>query len=146
QAIVRIVSQLVREGIAPKNIAVLTPYRGQLRALTDRLRQAGIPLDDPERDPVGPQQLLFAPVRTGGVAVGTVHRFQGGERDVVIFSAVISQSRSLAFTNQRVNLINVAVSRARKHLVVVGNRKLLARGRITRELVGAIADDNWVAV
>jgi superfamily I DNA and/or RNA helicase len=71
----------------------------------------------------------------GGVATGTVHRFQGGERRVVLFSTVVTEERSLRFLNGRVNLVNVAVSRAREHLVVVGSPEILRRGPYSRLLV-----------
>ena len=70
-----------------------------------------------------------------GVAMGTVHRFQGGERRLIIFTTVATQQRSLTFLNGRVNLTNVAVSRAREHLVVVGSRRILCEGPYTRFLV-----------
>jgi len=138
------VGELVREGIQPHRIAVLTPYRGQLRALYQGLRAAGIPQEEPERaEPISDQAQLFSMSKPRGVALGTVHRFQGGERDVVILSTVVSRPRSLAFTNSRLNLVNVAVSRARLHLVVVGNRELLGRGAVTSVLVNAVPAEAW---
>ena len=74
-----------------------------------------------------------------------LHRFQGGERDVVILSTVVSREASLRFTNERVNLVNVAVSRARCHLILVANPELLARGEITKELVAAVGDEGWLS-
>lgn len=140
----RIVVDLVRAAhIAPGRIAVLTPYRGQLRALRDGLSAARIPLAEPPADPFA-APTLFDPGPAAGVALGTVHRFQGGERDIVILSAVVSENRSLAFTNGRVNLINVAVSRARLHLVVVGDPEVLSRGHVTATLVRAIPADSWL--
>ena len=144
RAVVRIVVDLVRAAhIAPGRIAVLTPYRGQLRALRDGLSAARIPLAEPPADPFA-APTLFDPGPAAGVALGTVHRFQGGERDIVILSAVVSENRSLAFTNGRVNLINVAVSRARLHLVVVGDPEVLSRGHVTATLVRAIPADSWL--
>jgi superfamily I DNA and/or RNA helicase len=40
---------------------------------------------------------LFGPTPAGGVAIGTLHRFQGAERDVVILSTVINRRASLSF-------------------------------------------------
>ena len=143
--VVRLLRRLRRDRIRPEQIAVLTPYRGQLRALQTALRAAGLPLED--RDvTVSDAPTLFETRPAGGIAIGTVHRFQGGERDVVILSTVASRPSSLAFTNTRVNLINVAVSRAKQHLVVVGDPTLLARGRVTRTLVEAIPTEGWLDV
>ncbi len=57
-------------------------------------------------------------------AAATAHRFQGGERDVMIFSSVVAPGiapRSATWVEDQRNLINVAASRARQHLIVVGH-------------------------
>ena len=57
--------------------------------------------------------------------VDTVHRFQGDERDLMIFSPVVSDGMSdgaLGFLRSNRNLFNVAITRARAALVVVGDR------------------------
>ena len=56
--------------------------------------------------------------------VGTAHRFQGDERDVMIFSSVLApgiSNRSAKWVQSNRPLINVAVSRAREQLIVIGN-------------------------
>jgi hypothetical protein len=69
------------------------------------------------------------------VRVGTAHTFQGGECETVLFSTVLSvdaKPGTVAWLEGERNLINVAVSRARKRLVVFGNREELRRlGAIT---------------
>lgn len=58
--------------------------------------------------------------------VDTVHKFQGDERDVIIFSPVVSdgtKSQSLQFLKSTGNLFNVAITRARSLLVTVGNKE-----------------------
>jgi hypothetical protein len=56
------------------------------------------------------------------IVVGTVHSLQGAERDVVIFSPVydVNAAHSLFFDND-VNMLNVAVSRARNSFLVFGD-------------------------
>jgi len=59
-------------------------------------------------------------------AVDTVHGFQGDERDVIFFSPVLSLGVSdgtLRFLNGHGNLFNVAITRARSELIVVGDRQ-----------------------
>lgn len=54
----------------------------------------------------------------------TVHRFQGDERDLIIFSTVISkelQSGAKTFLLKTGNLFNVAITRARAKLLIVGD-------------------------
>ena len=59
----------------------------------------------------------------------------GGERRVVLFTTVVSRPRSLTFLNDRVNLMNVAVSRAREQLLIIGAPDVLLQGQFTRLLV-----------
>jgi very-short-patch-repair endonuclease len=58
--------------------------------------------------------------------VDTVHGFQGDERDVIIFSPVVSLGvgeSTLRFLKRHGNLFNVAITRARSELIVVGDRQ-----------------------
>jgi very-short-patch-repair endonuclease len=58
--------------------------------------------------------------------VDTVHGFQGDERDVIFFSPVVSLGvgeSTLRFLKSHGNLFNVAITRARSELVVVGDRQ-----------------------
>ncbi|AKG05346.1 hypothetical protein AAV35_011530 [Salimicrobium jeotgali] len=57
------------------------------------------------------------------VVVGTVHSLQGAERDVIIFSSVYSSNNSFFF-DKGVNMLNVAVSRAKQSFLVFGNMKI----------------------
>jgi superfamily I DNA and/or RNA helicase len=72
-----------------------------------------------------------------GVALGTVHRFQGGERSIVLFSSVVTQPASLPFLNTTPNLLNVAISRAQHHFICLGHAAVLEQGRRTRLLTSA---------
>ncbi len=59
----------------------------------------------------------------------TVHKFQGDERDVMIFSSVVSDSAAqgtVGFLSNTGNLFNVAITRARSTLVVVGDYQYCA--------------------
>lgn len=128
------VSYLLRAGLAPADVGVITPFRGQLDLLWRQLRQARIPLERPlggDDD----EQLSLLSRHTSGVALGTVHRFQGGERRVILFTTTVTDAASLRFLNERVNLVNVAVSRAKEHLITIGHAPTLKAGANTRLLV-----------
>ncbi|WP_073950464.1 caspase, EACC1-associated type [Streptomyces kebangsaanensis] len=59
------------------------------------------------------------------VRVGTVHTFQGGQQDVILLSLVASARMRPSAVNwlcREVNLWNVAITRARSHLIVFGDR------------------------
>lgn len=58
--------------------------------------------------------------------IDTVHKFQGDERDLIIFSSVVSKGMTIGateFLKNTGNLFNVAITRARSVLYVVGNRE-----------------------
>ncbi|QJE02568.1 hypothetical protein HH212_23200 [Massilia forsythiae] len=54
--------------------------------------------------------------------VGTVHTFQGKECDTVLFVLGGRSGRARQWAGSRPNIVNVAVTRARRRLVVIGNR------------------------
>ncbi|MBD2472243.1 ATP-binding protein [Nostoc sp. FACHB-145] len=102
-------------------IGVISPYRRQVNALTQRLQS---------RWKDFPQQ-----------SIGTVHTFQGGQKSVIILSTRQCQPNdSLWFINRRPNLLNVAVSRARELFILVGNLGRISEGGYTRELVEYIKE------
>ena len=125
---------LLAAGIDPTEVAVITPYRGQLEQLRKACLRAGITL---ERSGELLESDEPTPAAHRGVALGTVHRFQGGERSIVLFSSVVARAASLGFLDDRANLLNVAVSRARHRLVALGSAAVLAQGKRTRLLTQA---------
>jgi len=101
--------QLVEEYVASgKSVGVVTPFSAQA-SLIDRLVTQRI-----SRELAG----------SADFRCGTAHAFQGDERDVVIFSPVVAEGispRVAKWVQAERRLINVAVSRARETLIVVGN-------------------------
>ena len=97
---VGLVEALLRDGILPSDLAVLTPFVGQCARIERELFARGH-------------------VQRGGVLVSTVHRLQGGERRVVVFSVAATARRHLRWLAERPHLLHVATSRARDHLVVL---------------------------
>ncbi|MCX9025397.1 MAG: AAA domain-containing protein [Candidatus Methanoperedens sp.] len=58
------------------------------------------------------------------ITVGTAHKFQGGEKDIIIFSPAISEGvkdKTLNWINSTTQLLNVAVTRAKSSLIIVGD-------------------------
>jgi hypothetical protein len=98
---------LVDYGVAATRLAVLAPHRAQNSAIAQRLAQL--------LEQRGASVTL--PV------IDTVERLQGAERDVVLFSVTSSDPDTLdsPFLNNP-NRFNVAITRARHKLVVVGSR------------------------
>ncbi len=86
-------------------VGVVTPFTAQAETLRKRLQ----PYDE-ER-----------------LRIGTVHTFQGGERDVMVFSLVAGEGMhpgAVEWIGGQLNLWNVAITRARGHLIVVGDKEL----------------------
>ncbi len=124
-----LVESLLDRGVRSAEIAVITPYRGQLERLRRSFAERRISLEySPELAESG------ASAQRAGVALGTVHRFQGGERSIVLFSSVVTHPASLSFLNARPNLLNVAISRAQHHFICLGHAGVLAQGARTRLL------------
>ena len=127
-----LVESLRQGGVQLEEIAVITPYRGQLEQLRRAFLQRRIAL---ESSPELAETEGAGIRRSSGLALGTVHRFQGGERSIVLFSSVVTHAPSLAFLNARPNLLNVAISRAQHHFVCLGHAPTLAQGPRSRLLV-----------
>jgi hypothetical protein len=125
-----LVESLLDRGVRVGEIAVITPYRGQLERLRRRFAERRIPLEFSSELSEGGA----AGGERAGVALGTVHRFQGGERSIVLFSSVVTRAASLPFLNARPNLLNVAISRAQHHFICLGHAAILAQGARTRVL------------
>ncbi|MBM7855426.1 superfamily I DNA and/or RNA helicase [Desulfohalotomaculum tongense] len=68
--------------------------------------------------------------KQAGIKSGTVHRFQGQECDCIIFSTVFDsvekQGTLVNFIGSLPNMLNVALSRAKKQFILVGNLEEIA--------------------
>lgn len=82
------------------------------------------------------------------VEVDTVHRFQGREKDVIILSFCNSRIGLLSrFIKKKIyepSLINVALTRARKKLIIVGNSKTLKQSMILKDVIKRMGKENTV--
>ena len=119
-----------------KDITILTPYNGQLAALTHRLKGLySLWLSEKDREALC-QDGFIAPEDMGAggrvdVDVGnmlrlaTVDNFQGEESKIVILSTVRSNGAGKVGFMKTVNRINVACSRARDGFYIIGNATLM---------------------
>jgi superfamily I DNA and/or RNA helicase len=113
EVVERLIQKLAGRGVAMQHIGIIVPFRSAVYDLRNRLYDAGI------RD----------------VEVGTIHTFQGREKDYIIFDTVMSgekQHGSLRHYSVRPldeeknglsvpRLLNVAFSRSKKELVVIAD-------------------------
>lgn len=109
------VDQLVGAGILPSQIAIITPYQAQVSLLTTLLR----------------------PVYGPDLEIGTVDGMQGREKEAIVISLVRSnETREVGFLKDKRRL-NVAMTRARRHLCIVGDSSTLQHGgRFLKQWMG----------
>lgn len=88
---------------------MITPYVGQLRHLEMELRRLGI--------------------RRNDLLLNTVDAFQGKECEVVVISSVRSNQRGAVGFLKDARRLNVALTRGRRGLVVVGHPQTLSHVR-----------------
>ncbi|MBN2804281.1 MAG: AAA family ATPase [Deltaproteobacteria bacterium] len=136
ETVLRIVNDLLKRDILPGDIGIITPYRAQLYKLEKALKINGFPVERPiELEDTKELKNQTSTKSKNSIAIGTVHRFQGGEREIIIFSSVVTNTKSLQFLNNSVNLLNVTVSRAKTNLITVGDLEILKKGGLTNKLV-----------
>lgn len=100
-----------------KKIGIITPFSNQKKLIDAALQEAGI----------------------SDTTCGTVHAFQGDEKDVVLFSLALSDTtgqKTYDWLKNNKELINVATSRAKEQLIVLASDKNI------RRLHGACAEDD----
>uniref|UniRef100_A0A7S4QU85 Helicase ATP-binding domain-containing protein n=1 Tax=Alexandrium monilatum TaxID=311494 RepID=A0A7S4QU85_9DINO len=106
-----VVQDLLKAGLEPPQVGLVTPYAAQVRLLRSRLARAGLPTSR-ER---------------GGVETNSVDGYQGREKEVIVISTVRSSSAGgLGFVADW-RRANVAFTRARRGLIVVGDPDTLGR-------------------
>ena len=118
-----------------KDITILTPYNGQLAALTDRFQgMCSLWLSDQDRDTLIEEGFLDSEAVLGGkcqvpmssmLKLATIDNFQGEESRVVILTTVRSNYEGRVGFLRTPNRINVACSRARDGFYIVGNATLM---------------------
>ncbi len=104
-----------------KTIGIITPYRAQIAQIKAALESIDI--------------------EYGKFTIDTVERYQGGARDVILISLCLNNVRQLETlvsldTEGKVDRkLNVALTRAKQHLVIVGNENLMHQSPIYKELL-----------
>eukprot|EP00038_Savillea_parva_P014978 m.218331 g.218331 ORF g.218331 m.218331 type:complete len:219 (-) comp29607_c0_seq1:520-1176(-) len=112
----RVCVELLARGVAPSNIGVISPYRAQLGAIR---RAFGTSCND--------------------VEVDTVDRYQGRDKECIILSLVkASPSGGAGGLLQDWRRVNVAITRAKTKLILIGCATALRQTHIFSELIHVI--------
>ncbi|MBR5541382.1 MAG: AAA family ATPase [Bacteroides sp.] len=114
---------------ANRTLGIITPYRSQIALIRKELQAKGIP------------DLL-------DVSVDTVERYQGSERDVIIYSFCVNYLYQLRFLPnlteengvQIDRKLNVALTRARKRMIIIGVPEILKENAIYCRLLSFITE------
>lgn len=111
-----------------QTLGIITPYRSQIALIKQEIAQLGIP-------------------ELNEILIDTVERFQGSERDVIIYSFCVNYPYQLKFLSNLTEdngilidrKLNVALTRARKQMFITGVPNLLELNPIYRNLIKMIA-------
>ena len=94
-------------------VAIITPYRAQVRLLRQLLREE--------------RKAVTTPYSVSAIEAGTVHQFQGSDADVVVFDVVDGRGRdrvgALLRGDGGIRLVNVAITRAKGKLIVIADKE-----------------------
>lgn len=108
-------------------LGIIVPYRNQIATIRAAIDSLNIPL-------------------LHNITIDTVERYQGSQRDIIIYSFTAKRKYQLQFltNNEYIDKrtgtiidrkLNVAMTRARKHLVLVGNAPLLSNDFTFNKLI-----------
>lgn len=115
----RLVTAMLRAGLRASQIGVITPYEGQRTHMQ-------VYFDT---------QASLASERYEGLEIASVDSFQGREKDYIILSCVRSNEKQGIGFLADPRRLNVALTRARFGLVVVGNTRVLAKQQLWHNLL-----------
>jgi DNA replication ATP-dependent helicase Dna2 len=98
----------LRQGVKPSDIGIIAPYNAQVVQILQKIRRFSVENG----------------VDMSKIKVSTVHSFQGQERRVIVVDFTDDNTEPSNLT-AKWQLINVALSRAKEQLIIVGNHEYL---------------------
>ena len=126
----RLYRQLGKNFDPQKSVGVIVPYRNQIAMIRKEIEKLGIPeLEE--------------------ISIDTVERYQGSQRDIILYSFTIQSRYQLDFLTANTfyedgqpidRKLNVAITRARKQLILTGNEQTLRHNQLFAELIDYIKE------
>ncbi|XP_061848194.1 protein ZGRF1 isoform X1 [Colius striatus] len=107
---VKLIQSLIASGIEASAIGVITLYKSQMTKIQNLVN--------------GVHSEAF---ELQAVQVSTVDAFQGAEKEIIVLSCV--RTRQIGFIDSEKRM-NVALTRAKRHLLIVGNLACLSRNQL----------------
>lgn len=129
---------LLSLGVPASEIGVIAFYRSQLALLRTNLSSAHTQTQSSE---------LAAPFAAAAAAVElhTADKFQGRDKEVVLVSCVRSnEAGTVGDLLKDRRRVNVALTRARSKLVILGSEKTLSGNELLCDMVGSCREKGWV--
>ncbi|CAF1092391.1 unnamed protein product [Rotaria sordida] len=112
-------TRLLKAGIKPEQIGIITPYEGQRAFIVQHMQYSG-----------SLNEKLYQEIE-----VASVDAFQGREKDFIILSCVrANEHQGIGFLNDPRRL-NVALTRAKYGIIIIGNPKVLSRQQLWNHLL-----------
>lgn len=122
----KIVTRFFKAGVQPKDIGVITPYEGQRSYIVSSMQNTG----------------TFKKENYKEIEVASVDAFQGREKDFIVLSCVRSNDhQGIGFLSDPRRL-NVAMTRAKYGLVILGNPKVLSKHPLWHYLLTHFKEKN----
>ena len=118
-AVEKVVTMMLKKGVTPDQIGVVTPYEGQRAFVVSHMQKAGSLRSELYKE----------------LEVASVDSFQGREKDFIIVSCVRDNvQQGIGFLRDPRRL-NVALTRAKYGVIIIGNARLLARNPLWYSLL-----------
>ena len=109
-------------------VGIIVPFRSQIAMVTKEIAKLGIP-------------------QSKDIVIDTVERFQGSQREVILFGTTINKPSQIDILSAPVpdadgtpidRKLNVAITRARRQMFIFGNRDVLSLSPIYKQLIEEI--------
>ncbi|KAH3744299.1 protein ZGRF1 [Pelomyxa schiedti] len=129
--IVHIVRMLAKNDVPPESIGIIALYKAQADRIFEQLASLSTHSTAQDSAHIVNSVTQDSPTRNGStkpydydlIQVSTVDAFQGAEKDLIILTSV--RTTKLGFT-ESARRLNVAITRARNHLIIVGHLQTLS--------------------
>ncbi|KAA6359538.1 MAG: putative Regulator of nonsense transcripts 1 [Streblomastix strix] len=135
QNVLNILKYLLAKGVDPNNIGVVTPYKLQIAYILEAMKKFSS-----NEKIQGKYLLTFEQYRK--VQVASVDSFQGKEKDFIIFSCVRSNKKNEIGFLKDIRRLNVAITRARCGLIILGNAYVLSYNQLWNNFLVHLKERN----